>query len=191
MSERVRAFVAILLNEEVRALIAEEIARLRPLGQSVRWVLPQNLHLTLKFLGEQTPAELDLIQDALAEAVEGVAPFTLGFHGLGAFPGLARPRVFWVGVVAGAQEAKRLHSRVERALAQRAVPPEERPFSPHLTIGRAGVPGGLIGLRQAITSEAQEGFGDLSVSAISLMKSDLSPDGARYTELRAFAFGQT
>lgn len=190
MKERVRAFVAILLNEEVRALVAEEIARLQPLERSVRWVLPQHLHLTLKFLGERTPEELDLVQDGLAEAVRGVTPFTLTFHGLGAFPGLARPRVFWVGVAVGVQDAKMLHARLETALARRTIPPEERPFSPHLTIGRARMPSGLSGLQQAIARQAQKGFGDLSVSSISLMRSDLSPAGARHTELKAFPFGQ-
>jgi 2'-5' RNA ligase len=188
VTERVRAFVALLLNEEVRTLVAREIARLRPLGRSVSWVVPQNLHLTLKFLGGRNPEELDLVRQGLAEAVEGVAPFTLSFHGLGAFPGLARPRVFWVGVIAGAEHAKMLHSQVETALARCAIPPDERPFSPHLTIGRARMPSGLGALQQAITGEGQKEFGSLSVNALSLMRSDLSPAGARYTELAAFPF---
>jgi len=182
--------VAILLNEEVRARVAEEIARLRPLAPSVRWVLPQQLHLTLKFLGEQAPSELELVQDGLAEAVEEATPFTLSFHGLGAFPALARARVFWVGVSAGMEEARTLHARVESALARRAVPPEDRPFSPHLTIGRARTPGGFSALREAIARAARTEFGSLSVAALSLMRSDLSQAGARYTELRVFRFGR-
>ena len=191
MREQIRAFVAILLSEEVRARVAEEIARLRPLASSVRWGLPHQLHLTLKFLGERAPAELELVQEGLAEATERTAPFTLGFHGLGAVPGLARPRVFWVGASAGVEESKNLHARVERALARRAVPPEDRPFSPHLTIGRARTPSGLSALSEALARGAQKQFGSLSVEALSLMRSDLSPAGARYTELRVFPFGGT
>jgi 2'-5' RNA ligase len=186
---RVRAFVAILLNEEVRARVADEIARLRPLGRSVRWVPSENLHLTLRFLGERTPEELELVRDGLAEAVQGVTPFTLGFHGLGAFPGLARPRVFWVGAATGANDATKLHARLEAALARRTIPPEERPFSPHLTIGRARMPSGLAELQQAIGREAQKSFGDLPVRSISLMRSDLAPAGPRYAELTTFPFG--
>jgi 2'-5' RNA ligase len=191
VSERIRAFVAILLSEEVRARVAEEIARLQPLASSVGWVLPQQLHLTLKFLGERAPAELELVQEGLAEAVEAIPPFTMGFHGLGAFPGLARPRVFWVGVSAGALDAKNLHARVESALAERAIPREDRPFSPHLTIGRTRTPGGFTRLREAIARDAQKEFGSLGVEALSLMRSDLSPAGPRYTELKIFPFGRT
>lgn len=189
MREQARAFVAILLNEEVRTLVAEEITRLRPLGRSVRWVPPENLHLTLKFLGERSREELGRVETALAAAVEGVAPFTMGFHGVGAFPGLARPRVFWVGVRDGAREAKILYGRVESALAPLAIPREDRPFSPHLTIGRARLPSGLADLQQAIAHEAHKEFGAVTVRALSLMRSDLSPAGPRYTELTGFPFG--
>ena len=189
MRNRVRAFVAILLSEEVRAVVAAEIARLRPLGRSVRWVSPENLHLTLRFLGERTPEELDLIRDGLSEVAEGAAQFTLSFHGLGAFPGLARPRVFWVGVTTGSEDAKLLHSRLEAALARRTIPPEERPFSAHLTIGRARTLTHLSALQEAIAREGQRGFGELRVGSVSLMRSELSPAGPRYTEIKAFPFG--
>ena len=189
MSGLVRAFVAILLNEEVRKCVAEEIADLRPMARSVSWVAPENLHLTLKFLGERTSEEVHLAAQALAEATSGAAPFTLSFHGLGAFPGLARPRVFWVGVAAGAEDARMLQSRVEAALAQRTFAREERQFSPHLTIGRARMPSSLSGLREAITRGAGKEFGDLRVISISLMRSDLSSACARYSELKAFQLG--
>lgn len=189
MRSRVRAFVAILLSEEVRAVVAAGIARLQPLARSVRWVSPENLHLTLRFLGERTPEELDLVRDGLSEVVEGAAPFVLSFHGLGAFPGLARPRVFWVGVTTGGEDAKQLHARLDAALARRTIPPDERPFSPHLTIGRARTPTHLPAVQEAIAREGQRGFGELHVGAISLMQSELTPAGPRYTELKAFPFG--
>lgn len=186
--ERIRSFVAILLNEEVRAAVAAAIARLKPLAPRVGWVAPPNLHLTLKFLGELPPEALEPVKEGLAEAVAGAAPFSLRFHGLGAFPGLARPRVLWVGVAEGGPAAQALQARVEGALTRRGFAREERPYSPHLTIGRVREPRGLSALQQAITRDAKAEFGRLDVRGLSLMRSDLSPGGSRYTELAAFPF---
>lgn len=186
--ERVRSFVAILLNEEVRAAVASVIAHLRPLGPRVSWVASPNLHLTLKFLGELPPDTLERVKEGLDEAVADAMPFSLRFHGLGAFPGLSRPRVLWVGVVEGASAAQGLQSRVEAALGVRGFPREARPYSPHLTIGRVREPRGLADLQQAIARDARMPFGRLEVRALCLMRSELSPTGARYTELQTFPF---
>jgi len=184
--ERIRSFVAILLNDEVRAAVAAEIARLRPLAPPVGWVAAPNLHLTLKFLGELPPDALEQVKDGLTEAVKGAIPFSLRFQGLGAFPGTARPRVLWVDVAEGGQVAQALQARVEAALGRRGFPREDRPFSPHLTIGRVRGPRGLAGLQEAMARDARMDFGRLEVRALSLMRSDLSPAGSRYTELAAF-----
>ena len=184
--ERIRSFVAIVLNEDVRAAVAAEIARLRPLAPRVGWVAAPNLHLTLKFLGELLPDALAQVKDALTEAVSGAAPFRLHFYGLGAFPGMARPRVLWVGVAEGGQAAQALQARLEAALGRRGFPREERPFSPHLTVGRVREPRGLAGLQEAMARDARMDFGGMEARALSLMRSDLSPAGSRYTELATF-----
>ncbi len=184
--ERVRSFVAIVLNAEVRAAVAAEIAGLRPLAPRVGWVAAPNLHLTLKFLGELPPDALEQVKDGLTEAVAGVAPFSLHFYGVGAFPGMARPRVLWVGVAEGGQVAQALQARVEAALRRRGFPGDERPFSPHLTIARVREPRGLAGLQEAMARDARMDFGRLEVRGLSLMRSDLSPAGSRYTELAIF-----
>lgn len=187
--ERVRSFVAILLSEAVRAAVAEEISRLYPLAPRVGWVAPPNLHLTVKFLGELTPEELRGVKEALVEAVAGTAPFSLVLSGMGAFPGLARPRVLWIGVVEGGPAAQALQARVEEALGRRGFPKEGRPYSPHLTIARVREPRGLGALQQAMARDAQMAFGRFEVGALSLMGSDLSPAGARYSEVAAFPLG--
>lgn len=182
----VRSFVAILLSEEVRGAVAGEIARLRPLAPRVSWVSSGNVHLTVKFLGEIPPEALEAVKQALGEAVVGVAPFRLRFRGLGAFPEGSRPRVLWVGVAEGGEAAEALHSRVEAALARRGFPREARRFSPHLTIGRVREPRGLGRLEEAISRDAGVDFGRLDVEELWLMRSDLAPTGARYTELARF-----
>lgn len=192
----IRAFVAILLTDATRQAVAAEIERLRPLGRAVAWVPPQNLHLTLQFLGEQPDDRLSEAGAALEEAAAGAAPFTATLHGLGAFPGLERPRILWVGVAQGAMEVRALQARVAAALAARGFPPESRPWHAHLTIGRVfderrwrreASPG----LREAITRLGSTGFGEVPVASIALMRSDLHPSGARYSELRAFELGRS
>jgi len=189
--ERVRSFIAILLDDQVRGAIASEVDCLKPLARSVAWVPPQNLHLTLKFLGELEAEALEVVEEGLTEGVSTTEPFTLAFHGLGAFPGLARPRVIWVGVARGARECWALQASVDKALGCRGLPKEARPYTPHLTIGRVRAPHGLVALQQAISRDAQKDFGAQSVRSISLMRSALHPAGARYTELHTVAlFGR-
>lgn len=189
-----RAFVAILLTDAARQAVAAEIERLRPLSRAVAWVPTQNLHLTLQFLGEQPEERLSEAEAALGEAAAGAAPFGLTLHGLGAFPGLERPRIIWVGVAQGALEARALQSRVAAALGDRGFPPENRPWHAHLTIGRVFDERRWRretrpGLREAITRLGSAGFGEVPVKNIALMRSDLHPSGARYSELRAFELG--
>ncbi len=188
MSERVRSFVAILLDDLVRAAVAAVVDQLRSLARAVAWVPPHNLHLTLKFLGELPAETLEAVKEGLTEGVSETGPFTMVFHGLGAFPGLARPRVIWIGVAQGARECQALQARVDAALVRRGLPKEPRPYTPHLTIGRVREPRGLTALQQVIVRDAQKGFGGLSVRSISLVRSELHPAGARYSELYSVSF---
>ena len=185
---RIRCFVAILLDEQVRALLAAEIDQLRPLSRAVAWVPAANLHLTLRFLGELGEERVAVAGEALREAAEATRDFDLTLHRLGGFPGLERPRVLWVGVAEGALEARTLQGRLEAALDRLGFGREERPWHPHVTIGRifdqrrwkrdTGPE-----LRSAVASGASRGFGGFRVASVSLMRSDLSPEGTRYSEL--------
>jgi len=181
-----RAFVAVLLDEQTRRAVAAQIDRLRPHSKAVVWVPPHNLHLTLRFLGDQTEEQLAEVVPALEEAASGVPTFTLSFKGLGAFPGLDHPRTLWVGVSEGEQEVQRLQARVAEALERRGVPIEARAWQAHVTIGR--VPDekrwrreGVADLRSAVVRGAATAFGSMAVGSIALMRSDLYTSGARYT----------
>jgi 2'-5' RNA ligase len=190
----IRAFVAVLLDDGLRERVAAVIERLRPLARAVAWVPPRNLHVTLQFLGGQSEERLQEAEAALAEVAAESAPVDVTFHGVGAFPGMERPRILWVGLAQGALEVRGLQARVVEALAARGFPREERPWHPHLTIGRvhderrwrreAGPP-----LRTALAQAAATTFGVLRIADVALMRSDLSPAGARYTVRRALPLG--
>lgn len=186
----IRSFVAILLDDPVRAAVASTVERLRPLGRAVAWVPPQNLHVTLQFLGGQSEERLAAAEAALGDAVALSAPVDVTFHGIGAFPGLERPRILWIGLAHGALEVRALQARVSDALAARGFPKEDRPWHPHLTIGRvfddrrwrreAGPE-----RQSAVARAATTTFGTLRVAEVALMRSDLSAAGAHYTVRRA------
>jgi 2'-5' RNA ligase len=185
-----RAFIAVCLDEATRAAVAAEIERLRPLSRAVAWVPSQNLHLTLKFLGDQSDGRLAEAVPGIEEVAAGCAPFALTLHGLGAFPGLERPRILWVGVAEGALAIRALQSGVEEALERRQFTPEGRPWHPHLTIGRVFDPrrwrrDTSPALMESIARAASMRFGTVEVSRVVLMRSDLSPSGARYSELNS------
>jgi 2'-5' RNA ligase len=189
-----RVFLALTLDAGTRSAVGAAIERLRPLSRAVAWVPEPNLHLTLKFLGEQPAARLAEVSRAVGEAARGIAPFTLSLHGLGAFPGMERPRILWVGVAEGALAARELQGRMEAALAECGFARDQRPWHPHLTIGRVfddrrwrreASPA----LREAVAEAARQSFGAVAVASVILMRSDLSPRGARYTELGSTPLG--
>jgi 2'-5' RNA ligase len=184
-----RAFVAVRLTADVRARLGEEALRLRALHPGVAWVAPENLHLTLKFLGRVEALTLEHLVRALEQAVADHAPFPLGCAGLGAFPTTLRPRVIWAGVTDGAPQTARLAAAVERALAPLGFTPEARPFSAHVTLGRLRAPQKTPALAHALDDGRSRVFGRMPVAAIALVRSDLSPRGARYTDVATVPLG--
>jgi 2'-5' RNA ligase len=151
----------------------------------VAWVATENLHITLKFLGGVEESQIEPITTSLAVVASDVPAFDAALRGLGAFPSLHRPRVIWVGLAEGVTPMTGLASAVDQALAAIGVPREERPFSGHVTLGRVREPRHDPALAEALTRGAACVFGEVRVEHVSLMRSDLSPRGARYTELAA------
>ena len=183
-----RAFIAIGLDEATRAAVGAEIERLRPLGRAVAWVPAENLHLTLKFLGQQSDMGLREAALALQDAAERRRPFSVRLRGVGAFPGMDRPRILWIGAAEGALEARAVQSALDAALVSRGFERDSRPWHPHLTIGRVFDPrrwraDASPALREAIARAATTDFGGLAVDRLALMRSDLSRSGARYSEI--------
>ena len=181
-----RLFVALEIPTAVRETLAALLKSLRALSSQPRWVRPENLHVTLKFIGEWLPEKLDGLRNALA-AVCLAEPVTLDFQGLGFFPNEKRPRVFWAGIQAS-PDLITLASEIDHATEKLCVPREPRPFSPHLTLARFEPPGLPEKLRSAIQENASRDFGSLHTSRFHLIESKLKPSGAEYTTLQTFPF---
>ncbi|PWH14082.1 MAG: RNA 2',3'-cyclic phosphodiesterase [Ardenticatenia bacterium] len=186
MSAVIRSFVAIELNESTRRALTtlqRDLATQVP-HQSIRWIAPESLHVTLQFLGDVPYEKIAPIVDALRKVCVDIPAFSFDLVGLGVFPNPRRPRIVWVGVYEPKGVLVTLHQRVGRVLSPLGFPPEERTFTPHLTIGRASrhaSPAELRAIGELVTRMDVGLIETVPVERIVLMKSDLRPDGAVYT----------
>jgi 2'-5' RNA ligase len=182
-----RAFIAVEIPPEIHQAIEKKTASIRAaLNKNlVRWVPTENIHLTLKFLGDVSPTNLEMLAQMLKAEVSKHQEFKLAFGGLGAFPNPRRPRVIWIGIQAPAG-LEALQHGIEAATATLGYPTEKRPFSPHLTVGRIKQKvssAGIQKIRAALEETHIGSLGSTRVSAVHLFKSDLKPTGAVYTQL--------
>jgi RNA 2',3'-cyclic 3'-phosphodiesterase len=182
----VRLFIAIATPESIRTAFAALLRDFRPLAPQLKWVRPENLHVTLKFLGETDPQKLGPLQNALS-AVRSPEPVNLEFRGLGFFPNEIRPRVLWAGMEASVN-LKTLAADVDQAVHQIGFTLEERLYAPHLTLARISVPIIPPKLLQAINEKSGQSFGSLTTQEFHLIESKLKPAGAEYTTLQSFRF---
>jgi 2'-5' RNA ligase len=185
--EQVRSFIAIELPDELKLELSQLVAKLKSGEQSwVKWVDPYNIHLTLKFLGNVAVDRLDDITGAIEKAAQGIAPFYLEVKELGVFPNLRRVQVAWVGISGEVDKLAQLQQRIESNLAPLGFAPESRPFVPHLTLARLRDQA-LLAERQRfgqlITGTKFEAANAIKVNALSLMKSQLTREGAIYSRI--------
>ncbi|MFN3975371.1 MAG: RNA 2',3'-cyclic phosphodiesterase [Dehalococcoidia bacterium] len=194
MRVSLRLFVALELPEAVQQALASAWAPLRRMERGVKWVSPEGLHLTLKFLGEVPVERVPLLEAPLAAAAQVSSTLRLIVSRVGAFPSLAFPRVLWAGLEGDLEALQRLQQAVEKGLSALGFPPEQRPFTPHLTVGR---------VRDDLSPQERRRIGqaagqvalppDLSFGAghLSLMQSTLTPQGARYRCLKAWPLARS
>ncbi len=181
-----RLFWAIPLPERVHEEIAalqEELARVMP-RDTVRWTPPQNVHLTLVFLGNWKRNQVPQLTAGVEEALQGIPPFTLELDAAGVFPNWRRPRIIWLGVGGQVDALLRVQEAVARAMVLAGWEPEKRAYSPHLTIGRVrkGLDDqALAHIGDAVRRLKVDPFGAHQVREIILFRSDLRPSGAVYT----------
>ncbi len=185
MSPELRTFIAIDIPDELREVIAGVRKALEGVARRVAWVRQENIHLTLKFLGEVGEARLPVLKEALEGVSEGASPFELRSNGLGGFPSLRCPRVIYLGL----EECPgliTLKSAIEKALATRDFPADERPFRGHLTLCRLRSPGAGRAMGEAAGTVVVEKKVAFVVNRFVLYKSELTPRGARYSVIRDF-----
>lgn len=176
----IRSFFAIEPPPPVRGEIARVSGLFRNTGADVKWVRPESVHLTLKFLGDAAEADIDPLAQAVGEAVSSHKPLELEVKDLGVFPGLKKPRVVWIGLGGNIDGLKALQQSVERAAAEFGFEAEKRPFKAHLTLGRVRSNQGQNKLMTALETIKPESRAFTAAEVI-LFKSDLKPTGAVYT----------
>lgn len=180
--ETLRSFIAIELPEAVRTALSEFQRELQKCGADVRWVKPQGIHLTLKFLGEISEKDAHRITGAIEGTVKHYSCFNLRIRGAGVFPNRKSPRVLWTGAEESAT-LQGLQREIEDAMSALGFEKEDRRFSPHLTLGRFRSTFGKEPLMEQLELNKDRDLGYINVEAVSFMKSELGPSGAKYTKL--------
>ncbi|MBN2467966.1 MAG: RNA 2',3'-cyclic phosphodiesterase [Deltaproteobacteria bacterium] len=178
-----RAFVAIPLAHEIIARIDTLQKDLKAIPADVKWVRPESIHLTLKFLGSIDEAAVEPISRAIQKAMRGLTPWSVALRTLGTFPSLRNPRVVWIGIKDESGQIMTLQQQIENELSSIGFPKETRPFSPHLTLGRVRSSRGKRELAANLIDQRELVVGEIGINRVILFKSDLRPSGAVYTAL--------
>lgn len=194
MAAPMRLFVALDIDDDIRTRISRFLDGVREFAPAARWVRPESLHVTLKFIGEKSEDEAETIKQSLETIACGA--FQINIRGYGFFPG---PRVFWIGVEADPTLAF-LAASVDICLAGLNIPKEEHPFNPHLTLARSSGDGsrarkkesspqnrGLLYLQRKLAALSTPDFGTMTAHEFFLIRSQPLPGGSRYTKIAGFA----
>lgn len=192
-----RLFVALDIDDNIRTRIARFLDGIREFAPDVRWVRPESLHVTLKFIGEQSETQVGVIKQAL-EKIDADG-FELNFRGYGFFPSVRAPRVFWIGIE-GDSKLTTLAALIDAKLMELNIPKEKHAYNPHLTLSRgvggSGSPRGQRSdrpnrsfqrLQEKLSALPTPEFGTMTAREFFLFKSQLSPAGSRYTKLERIA----
>ncbi len=183
--EVVRSFIAIELPDEVRLKLDQLEAQLKSGQPGVKWVDPNSIHLTLKFLGNITIDKTEEITRAMEEAARGIPPFHLEVKDLGVFPNLKRVQVAWIGMSGEVDKLSQLQQRLESNLERLGFAPEARAFTPHLTLARFRNQASLDERQRfgQLIADTRFKAGTIKVNTISLMRSQLTRQGAIYSRI--------
>jgi len=189
-----RTFIAIEIPVPIQNAIQRQTATLHKALDSslVRWVSTHNIHLTLKFLGDVSPANIEMLMQMLIQEAEQQPEFDIHVSGIGSFPTSRRPRVIWVGLHAPAV-LETLQRNIDSSAGRLGYAPEERPFSPHLTIGRVRQnlsTASLQKIRNVLEGTQVGDLGSAKIDSVHLFKSDLQPGGSVYTRLFSAPLGK-
>ena len=183
MSERIRSFVAFdLESQEVVTKLAYVEKLLVETGADLRPVAPQNIHITIRFLGDVSPQMVDKIHEAMKNVK--FTPFAIQIKGLGMFPSLNYPRIVWAAMIEGTEQLKSIFTQLEPQIRALGFAADQYGFSPHLTIARVRSAINKQNLSEFVTKKADYEFGTIHANCLRLKRSQLSPKGPTYTTLR-------
>jgi 2'-5' RNA ligase len=187
MPESIRTFIAIEIPQNVISAIGKIQQALKSYRFSIKWVRPESIHLTLKFLGNIDPAAVESIDRVLKTTVDPFKPFSLQARGLGVFPGVKRPRVIWMGIAGQMDRLMGLQRNLDKNMNDIGFARDKRPFKGHLTLGR--VKGRIDSRRMSgvLTEYSDFEAQPFTVGSLILYKSELHPTGAVYTKLLEIA----
>ena len=185
MKNRLRTFIAVSLSSSVLAGIEKTVQTLQTHFGDVRWVEPQNMHVTLKFLGDIPLNDLPQLIRTVTQCTREMDSFDLTFQEIGAFPNRESPKTIWIGCREGSKELIQLAERIDTGLSSLGFPKESRRFLPHLTIGRIKKPVQESPLMSLLDEEQNRLFGSCSVSEVQIFSSELTRHGTIYDELAA------
>jgi RNA 2',3'-cyclic 3'-phosphodiesterase len=188
MSATIRSFIAIELPQGIMASLKTVQDEMKSKAFKVKWVRPENIHLTLKFLGNIDAADTAKISGAMRNAVRNQKPFVLVARGAGVFPGIRRPKVVWVGLSGRTRSLVDLQGALDANLADIGYPKEPRPFKGHLTIGRIKRAPDSKTVAEMLQARAGFVSDEFKVNQICLFKSTLHPTGAVYSKLQEIPF---
>lgn len=186
-----RTFIALLLPPQIKTKIALLVSSLSSLPINIKWVEEENYHLTLKFLGELPKPKIEEIEIALANILSKESPFSLNYGGWGIFPNRKKPRVIWLGLGGNIKKLQDLQKTLEQTCAACGLPKENKPFHPHITLGRIrsaeNISLLLTQAQKILPEKAQETF---IIEELHLMESRLSRSGPTYFPLHVYHFGR-
>ena len=188
----IRAFLAVELSSGLRENLFSLQQELKKILPPINWVRPESIHLTLKFLGYVEPSRISQLLLALEPIGKKQHGFSIEVQGVGVFPQVKHPRIFWVGVTGKTHALQELVLEIEAVLEPLGFPPEEKPYHPHLTLARIKRDNAIVGsaLLENEVLEREQHFGTLTVDQLTLFQSDLDSTGATYTPLGAVLLAQ-
>lgn len=184
----IRTFLAIDLPEEIKVQIENVQSRLKASVKGIRWARPEGIHLTLKFFGNISENKIADISSVVEKNTVDIRPLSLKVSTLGTFPNLKSPRVLWLGIGGSVEKLSDLQKEIEKDLESIGFQRGNRAFRAHLTLGRIKSPKNVKGLSEIMKNEEIYDAGSFCAGGLTLLKSDLTPQGAIYTKLAYFPF---
>jgi RNA 2',3'-cyclic 3'-phosphodiesterase len=186
---QIRTFIAVPIPEKLKLDVDKLIVGFKPLASGISWVRAANLHFTLRFLGDIDSNSISSLKQAVESQMTGITQFNICLSGLGCFPNLNRPRVVWVSADGDTDKMTELANRVENACRECGYGQADKPFAPHLTIGRVKFPSGSDKLVESLKTTRFK-TDQFSVDKVVIYKSDLTPRGPIYTSMGEIGLGK-